>query len=144
MRANFIIGELSWKEKYELGYGFYIIGNVRVKLGQLFNSSALSSPIFHDFGDTLLDEDISFPSISRTAVNTPPTSCSLFASEINVCSTEIRRSGRSNKRQLATQSLHPSKGVLKRLLYPLGSPWDTEIKQLSMRGSFSLCGGVLG
>ena len=53
------------------GYNL-LTANLRINLGDVFNSSALSNTNFSLYGDNLLDEEIFFPSISRTAVNSLP------------------------------------------------------------------------
>jgi outer membrane receptor for ferrienterochelin and colicin len=53
------------------GYNL-LTANLRANLGEVVQHSALSNITFSLYGDNLLDEDIYFPSISRTAVNSIP------------------------------------------------------------------------
>jgi outer membrane receptor protein involved in Fe transport len=53
------------------GYNL-LTANLRVNLGEIFNSAKLDNTIFSLYGDNLLDEDIFFPSLNRRTVNSLP------------------------------------------------------------------------
>jgi outer membrane receptor for ferrienterochelin and colicins len=49
-----------------------LTANIRFNLGKVLNNPSFSKAIFSVYGDNLLNQDIYFPSISRTSVNSIP------------------------------------------------------------------------